>query len=96
MIGECSAEGAAARQEPLVRVDDILSDDLAIVMGTGTTASDAIRYAVAFLAHGYAWVWESGLYPDGVPPRRMAVRVPSYDGDPPALTPRVTDSPGAA
>lgn len=79
-----------------VRVDDTLSDDLAIVMRTGMTASDAVRYAVAFLAHGYAWVWESGLYPDGVPPQRMAVRVPAYDGDPTAPAARMTDPPGAA
>lgn len=79
-----------------VRVDDTLSDDLAVVMRTGMTASDAVRYAVAFLAHGYAWAWESGLYPDGVPPRRMAVRVPAYDGDLAAPAARMTDSPGAA
>lgn len=79
-----------------VRVDGTLSDDLAIVMRTGMTASDAVRYAVAFLAHGYAWVWESGLYPDGIPPQRMAVRVPPYDGDPTAPAARMTDPPGAA
>ncbi|WP_369778053.1 hypothetical protein [Streptomyces sp. R33] len=78
-----------------VRVDETLSDDLATIMRTGMTASDAVRYAVAFMAYGYRWVWESGLYPDGVPPRRMAVRVPSYDGPPVPPAGRVTALPEA-
>ncbi|MFD6972177.1 hypothetical protein [Streptomyces sp. NPDC059949] len=79
-----------------VRVDETLSDDLATIMRTGMTASDAVRFAVAFLAHGYNWVWESGLYPDGVSPARMAVRVPAYDGAPPDPGARMTDGPGTA
>ncbi|MBT2450922.1 hypothetical protein J7F03_28380 [Streptomyces sp. ISL-43] len=78
-----------------VRIDGTLSDDLATIMRTGMTASDAVRYAVAFLAHGYSWVWESGLYPDGVPPRCMAFRVPSYDGPAVASDGRMTGPPHA-
>ncbi len=63
-----------------VRVDGQLHDDLAVLMRTGMTASEAVRLAVGFLAHGYAWVWESGLYPEGTPPARMALKVPPYDG----------------
>lgn len=61
-----------------VRVDESLSDDLAVLMTAGMTASDAVRLAVGFLAHGYRWMWYSGLYPEGTAPARMSLRVPPY------------------
>ncbi|MBT2400771.1 hypothetical protein [Streptomyces sp. ISL-100] len=73
-----SAPAAGARLT--VRVDADLSDDLAVLLRTGCTTSDAVRLAVAFLAHGYRWAWESGHYPDGVAPERMAMKVPPHPG----------------
>lgn len=77
-----------------VRVDQTLSDDLATLMAAGMTASDAVRLAVGFLAHGYRWMWESGLYPEGVSPRRMALKVDPYDARPTRPAGRRTDPPG--
>ncbi|MFE5793546.1 hypothetical protein ACFQ8C_13365 [Streptomyces sp. NPDC056503] len=62
-----------------VRVDDALSDDLAALMRTGMTASDAVRLAVGFLAHGYRDLWAHGVYPDGVAPARMRLTTPPHD-----------------
>jgi hypothetical protein len=65
-----------------VRVDDDLSDDLATLMKAGMTASDAVRLAVGFLAHGYRWMWDSGTYPEGSMPPRMRIVVDPYAGRP--------------
>lgn len=65
-----------------VRVDDALSDDLAVLMRTGMTASDAVRLAVGFLAYGYLDLWTHGHYPDGVAPARMKLVTPPHDGRP--------------
>lgn len=65
-----------------VRVDNALSDDLAALMKTGMTASDAVRLAVGFLAHGYRDLWEQDVYPEGVAPARMKMVAPPYDGRP--------------
>ncbi|MFI8510476.1 hypothetical protein ACIGHB_05015 [Streptomyces sp. NPDC085460] len=65
-----------------VRVDTALSDDLAALMRTGMTASDAVRLAVGFLAHGYRDLWTQGVYPEGVTPSRMRLTSPPYDSRP--------------
>ncbi|MGW3374066.1 hypothetical protein [Streptomyces hydrogenans] len=65
-----------------VRVDSGLSDDLAALMRTGLTASDAVRLAVGFLAHGYRDLWAQGVYPEGVAPARMRLTSPPYDSRP--------------
>lgn len=62
-----------------VRVDQQLSDDLEVLMTSGMTASDATRFAIAFMAHSCRWMWSAGLYPDGVLPPRMAMKIPASD-----------------
>lgn len=52
-----------------VRVDDFMSDDLAALMRTGMTASDAIRRAVELLADIHRNAWSAGLYPEGTAPQ---------------------------
>lgn len=71
-----------ARQRPRLELelDHQLCRDLATIARTGVPARDAIRFAVAFVAHGYRHAWESGEYPDGVAPDRVAMRMPPYDG----------------
>ncbi|MFD8948980.1 hypothetical protein ACFV0B_09025 [Streptomyces xanthophaeus] len=63
-----------------VRRDQDLDEALAVLTSTGMNASDAVRLAVTFLAHGYADIWENGYYPKGVRPQQMALRVKPYDG----------------
>lgn len=63
-----------------VRRDQAFDDALATLTSTGMTASDAVRLAVTFLAHGYRDLWDSGIYPEGVAPARMALKTPPYDG----------------
>ncbi|MFC8824936.1 hypothetical protein ACFT9I_06205 [Streptomyces sp. NPDC057137] len=58
-----------------VRVDDPLHDDLATLMRTGMTASDAVKYAVALTAGLYRDIWSVGLCPDGTNPQIIAVKV---------------------
>ncbi|WP_079405460.1 hypothetical protein [Streptomyces sp. 3211] len=69
------------RQRTLsVRRDQGLDDALAVLTSTGMNASDAVRLAVTFLAHGYSDMWAKGHYPKGVRPQHMALRVRPYDG----------------
>ncbi|MFJ2477093.1 HTH domain-containing protein [Streptomyces sp. NPDC087659] len=68
-------------------LDDQLRRDLATIARTGVPAPDAIRFAVAFVAHGYRWLWSTGRYPEGSAPPRMAIRIP----DPPTPIRRTED-----
>jgi hypothetical protein len=54
--------------------------DLSTIMRTGMTQSEAVRFAVAFLAHGYQSAWDAGAVPDGVQPQHMLMKVRRYDG----------------
>lgn len=67
------------RRTVSVARDDALDASLATVMRTGMTQSDAVRYALAFLAHGYQSAWDAGAVPDGQAPRRACVRVERQD-----------------
>ncbi|WP_405561902.1 hypothetical protein [Streptomyces sp. NBC_01180] len=49
--------------------------DLATIMRTGMTQSDAIRFAAEFVAHGYQSAWEAGAVPDGQHPSHMLMKV---------------------
>jgi hypothetical protein len=51
-----------------VRVDEELSDDLAVMMRTGMTVSDAVRHAVSIVAGTYRNAWSMGVVPDGIEP----------------------------
>ncbi|MFE4203943.1 MULTISPECIES: hypothetical protein [Streptomyces] len=64
----------ARRQNLTVRRDAALDADLATLARAGLSTSEAVRFAVAFVAHGYRDLWASGLHPDGVAPRRIAMR----------------------
>lgn len=57
-----------------VRRDQELDDALDVLTSTGMTASDAVRYAVAFLAHGYRDLWDKGVLPEGTAPRVIGMR----------------------
>ncbi|MGY3202661.1 type II secretion system F family protein [Streptomyces sp. TE5632] len=62
-----------------VKVDAYLYDDLAVMLRTGMTLSDAVRHAVRIVADGYRGAWESGRIPDGVAPDITHVMVRRYD-----------------
>lgn len=63
-----------------VKVDEILYDDLATMMQTGMTQSDAVRTAVSIVAGAYRNCWESGRIPEGVTPQITHCMVRRYDG----------------
>ncbi|MET9468501.1 hypothetical protein ABZY44_27680 [Streptomyces sp. NPDC006544] len=69
----------ARRQNLTVRRDADLDADLAVLTRTGMSTSEAVRYAVAFLAHGYRDLWASGRYPEGVAPQRIGMRTDLHD-----------------
>ncbi|MBT2420588.1 hypothetical protein J7F01_40400 [Streptomyces sp. ISL-22] len=79
-----------------VKVDQQLYDDLATMLRTGMTVSDAVREAVALVASGYRNAWEDGRIPEGVIPEITHVMVRRYDGpceaghtaDAPVIPPR--------
>ena len=62
-----------------VKVDQILYDDLATMMATGMTLSDAVRTAVSIVAGGYRNAWESGRIPRHVMPKVTHLMVRRYD-----------------
>lgn len=62
-----------------VKVDAYLYDDLAVMLRTGMTLSDAVRTAVSIVAGGYRNAWASGRIPDGVAPEITHVMVRPYD-----------------
>lgn len=68
-----------------VRVDGDLYDDLATVIQTGCTASDAVRRALSDLAETYRNAWSAGHYPEGVAPQIIAAQLAPYD---PRATPQ--------
>ncbi|MFS0695115.1 hypothetical protein [Streptomyces nitrosporeus] len=57
---------------PSIRVDAELSDDLAVIMRTGGTTTDAVRAAVAHLAMIYRTAWAHGIVPSGTVPTLAA------------------------
>lgn len=57
-----------------VRVDADLYYDLATVIQTGVTASDAVRHALRLLADTYRKAWDYGDCPDGTAPQIVAVQ----------------------
>ncbi|MFK0233742.1 hypothetical protein [Streptomyces vinaceus] len=78
--------GADARPKNLsVRRDQVLDEALAVLTSTGMTASDAVRLAVTFLAHGYRDLWDHGVLPEGVAPRVIGMRTQLPDA-PEAVT----------
>ncbi|WP_371652485.1 MULTISPECIES: hypothetical protein [unclassified Streptomyces] len=77
----------APGSRPSVRVDQALSDDLAVIMSTGGTFADAVRQAVGQLADMYRTAWAHGVCPDGTAPtllnyqlRRQAQPEPATSG----------------
>ncbi|MGW3057698.1 hypothetical protein ACWC98_17500 [Streptomyces goshikiensis] len=58
-----------------VRVDQALSDDLAILMRPGVNASDAIRAAVGQLANVYRTAWHHGVCASDTAPRILAYQL---------------------
>ncbi|WP_406014338.1 hypothetical protein OG520_22205 [Streptomyces sp. NBC_00984] len=63
-----------------VRVqDEGMRDDLAVIMRTGCTASDAVRQALYMLANAYYAAWELGGYPPGTVPQITAHQLAPYD-----------------
>lgn len=67
---------------PSVRVDQELSDDLAVIMRTCPTLADAVRHAVSIVADAYRNAWAMGVVPDGVQPRIVGHDVMPYEGSP--------------
>ncbi|WP_406171195.1 hypothetical protein [Streptomyces sp. NBC_00996] len=63
-----------------VKVDPQLYDDLATMLQTGMTLSDAVRTAVSIVAGGCRNAWESGRIPEGVMPEVTHLMVKPYDG----------------
>ncbi|MFF4867170.1 hypothetical protein ACFY3J_37025 [Streptomyces sp. NPDC001231] len=74
-----------------VKVDAHLYDDLAVMLRTGMTLSDAVRTAVSIVAGAYRNTWESGRIPEGVMPDITHCMVRRYDAGQ-----RPLDAPGAA
>ncbi|MGC5398068.1 hypothetical protein ACPXCP_20330 [Streptomyces sp. DT20] len=58
---------------------DEFDDALATIMRTGMNQSEAVRLAVAFLAHGWQSAWDAGAVPDGTQPRHMLMKVQRHD-----------------
>ncbi|MEU7046054.1 hypothetical protein AB0A77_34060 [Streptomyces varsoviensis] len=69
-----------------VRVDATLSDDLAVIMSAGGTASDAIRAAVAVWADMHRTAWAHGVCPDGTRPRLLAYQLEQQQTPAPGRT----------
>ncbi|MGW1405036.1 hypothetical protein [Streptomyces sp. NPDC002403] len=63
-----------------VRVqDEGMRDDLAVIMRTGCTASDAVRQALYIVANAYHHAWQTGGYPPGTAPQITAHQLAPYD-----------------
>ncbi|MFI6860173.1 hypothetical protein ACIBKZ_09705 [Streptomyces sp. NPDC050421] len=62
----------------VARTDDF-DADLSTILRTGMNQSEAVRLAVAFLAHGWQSAWDAGAVPDGEQPRNMLMRVRRHD-----------------
>lgn len=71
---------------PSIRVDNQLSDDLAIIMRTGGNAADAIRTAVGQLADMYRTAWAHGTVPEGAPAQLIAYQLAALPTGAPAPT----------
>lgn len=68
-----------------VRMTDGVADDLATVMRTGMTASDAVRTALRLLADAHRCAWDYQDVPDGQPVRVLAAQYALADGTPAPL-----------
>lgn len=60
---------------PSVRVDAQFAEDIAVLMSTGDTFTDAVRDAVNVLAVIYRGAWESGACPRGTAPHIASVNL---------------------
>ncbi|MGW1770652.1 hypothetical protein [Streptomyces sp. NPDC002104] len=69
---------------PSIRVDDALSDDLAVIMSAGVNMSDAVREAVTVWADMHRAAWAHGMSPQGSPPRLLAYELEQLTFAPPA------------
>jgi hypothetical protein len=82
-----------------VRYDAELYDDLAVMMRTGMTASDAVKHAVSLIAGAWRHAWEAGHYPEGVMPQVTDCGLAPYDArmtaPAPPADPRNTGPSGA-
>jgi hypothetical protein len=84
-----------------VKVNQELYDDLAVMLRTGMTVTDAVRRAVFHMAEAYHNAWKLGAVPDGKLPIINACLISGYDdgGTPMPLratgdtTPRPTTTP---
>lgn len=59
-----------------VRRDHTLDTDLATLMRTGMTQTDAVKYAVHLIAQGLDWMWDAGHVDPGTLPPAIGFRVP--------------------
>lgn len=66
---------------PSVRVDAQFADDLAVIMSTGVTFTDAVRDAVNVLAVIYRGAWQSGACPTGTAPQIISANLAAPDRD---------------
>lgn len=80
-----------AGARPTVRVDQEMSDDLAVLMRPGLNVTDAVRHAVSIVADAYRNAWAMGVVPDGVQPR-----IVGHDVMPSDARPTPSDSPQPA
>ncbi|MGW6910272.1 DeoR family transcriptional regulator [Streptomyces sp. NPDC054940] len=72
-----AAEAPPADDRLTVAYDDQLRAGLATLARAGHPPDSAVRFAVAFLAHGLKRLWATGAYPPGTVPDRLAVIAPS-------------------
>lgn len=64
---------------PSVRVDQQFADDLAVLMSTGATFTDAVRDAVNVLAVIYRGAWTSGACTTGTAPQIISANLAAPD-----------------
>lgn len=64
-----------AGSRPSVRVDDQFAEDIAVIMSTGATFTEAVRDAVNVLAVIYRGAWESGTNPPGTAPHIISANL---------------------
>ncbi|MBA4865937.1 hypothetical protein H1V43_32250 [Streptomyces sp. PSKA54] len=64
-----------------VKVNQELYDDLAVMLRTGMTVTDAVRRAVFHMAEAYHNAWTTGAIPDGKQPIVNACVISGYDDD---------------
>jgi hypothetical protein len=70
-----------------VKVTPELYDDLAVIMSTGVTASDAVRRAVAQVADLHRTAWAHGMCAPGITPVIDAYSIRRQPGNTPPTSP---------